>query len=303
MAAEGSFRAAAPAKLNLYLHVEGRRTDGYHRLDSLIAFAQTGDVVTVAPARTLTLSVGGPFARDLPPPDDNLVLRAAALLRDRIGTSDGAAIRLDKNLPVASGIGGGSADAAATLRALAEHWCAGPVDVVGGPIAATLGADVPVCLRCRTSRVGGIGDEIVAAPDLPPVDLLLVNPGIALPTAGVFRRFAETSSPAESGRANAIGWDGIADAPALAKRLADTANDLEPAAIYRVPEIGTVLAALRAARGCLLARMSGSGATCFGLFASARAMQRAAATLRAAQPDWWVAPTRLRTVPPHPERL
>ena len=249
----------ARAKVNLYLHVLGRRTDGYHLLDSLVVFADVGDRIEVAAAESLRLAIDGPFAAEVPAGDDNLVLRAARGLADAVGRPAAAAIRLTKSLPVASGIGGGSSDAAATLRALVRLW---RVDIDGERLrrlALALGADVPMCLRARPVFVGGIGERIEEAPDLPACALLLVNPRAALPTPRVFARRAGPFS--QPGRFTTP----PADARALAAKLAERRNDLMEAAIGLVPAIASVLDALRATPGVLLARMSGSGATCFGL--------------------------------------
>jgi 4-diphosphocytidyl-2-C-methyl-D-erythritol kinase len=274
----------AQAKLNLYLHVVGKRDDGFHLLDSLVAFADIADRVAAAPAPRLSLAVAGPFAGDLANDDaTNLVWRAAEALARRLGREPGVALTLEKNLPVASGIGGGSSDAAATLRALLDLWQAKLDDSALAAIAAGLGADVPVCLAARASWLGGIGERIDAAPALPRAALVLVNPGIALPTATVFKaRRGAFSMPARFAAAPA-------DAAALAAMLAERRNDLTDAAIAQVPLIATVLERLGAAEGALLARMSGSGATCFGLFMTEREAHAAAAKLRAAEPSWWVA--------------
>lgn len=272
-------REAAPAKVNLYLHVLGRRADGYHRLDSLVAFAGCGDLLEVRPAETLRLELAGPFAAALATEADNLVLRAAQALAAAAGVPARAVLRLDKHLPVASGIGGGSADAAATLRALTRLWNLPAERIPLGRLAAGLGADVPVCLAGRPARMGGIGEMLTAAPDLPRSGLVLVNPRIALPTAAVFRaRSGGFSAPP----ALPAAWP---TAAAMAADLARCSNDLEAAAIALCPPIAAVLAALRAQPDCLLARMSGSGATCFGLFADAERAGRAAATL--ADTGWW----------------
>lgn len=275
----------APAKLNLYLHVTGRRADGYHLLDSLVAFSDIGDQLSVAPAPRLALHITGPFAPDLAQdePPKNLVWRAAEALAARLGRAPDVALTLEKNLPVASGIGGGSSDAAAALKALAAHWQASLDESALCAIAAGLGADVPVCVIARAAFFGGIGDEIVAAPKLPPAPLLLVNPGIALPTAAVFRaRQGAFSSPARFAAAPA-------SAAELAALLEERRNDLTEAAIGIVPAIGAVLATLAAQPGALIARMSGSGATCFALFATTAAAEAAAASLQSEQPRWWVA--------------
>ncbi len=275
----------APAKLNLYLHVTGRRSDGYHLLDSLVAFSDIGDRLGIAPAQRLSLDLAGPFAPALMQEDarQNLVWRAAEMLAARLGRAPDVAITLEKNLPVASGIGGGSSDAATALKALAAHWQASLDEPALCALAAELGADVPVCVVARASFFGGIGDEIVAAPRLPPAPLLLVNPGIALPTASVFRaRSGAFSPPARFSEAPAT-------AGALAALLAARRNDLSAAAIGLVPAIGSVIERLEAQAGALLARMSGSGATCFALFETKAAAEAAAASLKAEQPRWWVA--------------
>ena len=290
--AGASLRLAARAKINLYLHVVGRRADGYHLLDSLIAFAEFGDWLTLAAADGLELSLRGPGAaaleQSLPAPEENLVLRAAEMLR-RAGGRRGAALALEKHLPTAAGIGGGSSDAAAALVGLARLW---RLDIAADELARLglgLGADVPACLgQPAPVFAGGIGEALAPAPRLPPAGLLLVNPGIALPTPAVFRvRAGGWSRPARFEEAPG-------DAARLAGLLAERRNDLEPAAISLVPEIGRVLAALRVLPGALLARMSGSGATCFGLFASEAAARAGAAAVAARNPNWWVAPARLR---------
>ncbi len=273
------FAEAAPAKINLSLHVTGRRADGYHLLDSLVVFAGAQDVVRAAPAADLTLSVSGPFAGALTGDADNLVLRAARALAAAAGTAAGAALHLEKNLPVASGIGGGSADAAATLRVLARLW---GMHLPAGrmrAIAADLGADVPVCLNPRARVMSGIGEVLSSAPALPQCGILLANPGEALATPAVFRsRTGPFSAPPAWPR----GWT---DAAALAASLAKAANDLQAPAISLCPAIGTLLALLEAQPEALLARMSGSGATCFALFATPGAAAKAAAALAA--PGRW----------------
>ena len=270
----------APAKVNLFLHVTGRRGDGYHLLDSLAVFGPAADSLEATPAPGLTLSVGGPFGEALAGDSDNLVLRAARALADAAGATPprGAALRLVKRLPVASGIGGGSADAAAALRLLDRLWGLGfGTDRLAG-IAAALGADVPVCVLSRPVRMGGVGGDLSPAPVLPECGLLLANPGMALPTPVVFRaRTGAFSAPA----ALPERW---ADAAAMARDLSGLRNDLEASAVALCPPVGETLAALRALPGCLLARMSGSGATCFGLFADAAAARRAAVLLPA---PWW----------------
>lgn len=250
----------AYAKINLALHVRAREPDGYHRIETIFAFAEDGDVLTARPGERLSLEITGPFAADLPGDPDNLVLKAARAL----GVS--AALTLDKRLPVASGIGGGSADAAAALRLLGG--------AAAKEIAAILGADVPACLLSNTARGEGRGDHIepIHIEGLAGTPLLLVNPGIALSTASVF-----------------AAWDGVDRGPL--RDWESGRNDLEPPARRLVPEIGEVLAALAGAR---IARMSGSGATCFGLYDSGKARDAAASAIAAAHPSWWLLKTRLR---------
>lgn len=280
---------AAPAKLNLYLHVLGRRADGYHLLDSLVAFASVADLVEVRPERGLSLRIEGPMASALAgeDPEANLVLRAARLLADALGRPPDAGIVLVKRLPVAAGIGGGSADAAAALQALARLWGLVPDDPLLAALAPRLGADVPVCLAGRAAFFGGVGEQLSPAPPLPPAWVVLVNPGIPVPTPAVFAaRGGPFSVPARFAEAPA-------DCAGLARLLAARGNDLARAAAALAPVVETVLERLAASSGCLLARMSGSGATCFGLFADAADAEGAAGTLAAAQPDWWVEPARL----------
>ena len=271
----------APAKINLHLHVTGRQPDGYHVLDSLVVFAEAGDVLRADPAAMLSLALDGPFGASLKAEPDNLVLRAARALAGRHGIAPGAALRLTKSLPVASGIGGGSADAAAALRLLARLWGVGLAGQGALDRATGLGADVPVGLAARPTRMGGIGQHLAPAPTLPACGLVLVNPGVALATAAVFRaRQGDFSPPA----ALPAGW---ADAAAMAADLALLSNDLQAPAIALCPPVAAVLAALAAQPGTLLARMSGSGATCFALCATPEAARQMAAAVVRAEPGWW----------------
>jgi 4-diphosphocytidyl-2-C-methyl-D-erythritol kinase len=285
-----AIRVIAPAKLNLYLHVVGRREDGYHELDSLVAFADIADVVTAGPAETLSLTTDGPFAAALATDtSENLVLRAARLLAARLGITPAAALNLSKNLPVASGIGGGSSDAAAALLALCRVWRARLGAGELAELAVKLGADVPVCLRGHATWLGGIGDALVPATHLPDVAVVLANPGIALPTTAVFKaRRGPFSQPARFEEA-------IADAQSLAATLQDRRNDLTEAAIQLVPDISDVLADLAESEGALLARMSGSGATCFALYTTDDEADRAARRMARQRPQWWVKSGRLTT--------
>ncbi len=270
----------APAKVNLALHVTGQRADGYHLLDSLVVFADVGDRLTAEPSDKLSLQVTGPRAEGVPNGPENLVLRAARLLDpDR-----GARLVLDKHLPAAAGIGGGSSDAAATLRVLARLW---DLPMPTPEATAVLGADVPVCLEARPRRMAGIGDELSEVPHLPPAWLVLVNPGVPVSTPAVFRALARkdgTPMPA---------LPACADAATFAAFLLGLRDDLEPPARALQPQVSEVLAALGAQTGCLLARMSGSGATCFGLFAAEAPARGAAAALAAAAAGWWVQAARM----------
>lgn len=267
----------APAKVNLTLHVTGQRSDGYHLLDSLVVFCGIGDWVTVQPATALGLHITGTQAGKLTAADDNLVLLAARL----IAPQRGAGVVLNKHLPLASGIGGGSADAAATLRALTRLWDLPLPDAVS---VLTLGADVPVCLAGHPARMQGIGDRVTPVQGVPRVHIVLVNPGIEVPTGAVFNALSSKHNPPMPDQLPA--WR---DGASLAHWLATQRNDLEAPARAVAPVIDAVLAAVSAQRGALIARMSGSGATCFGLFQTAAEAQGAAQAIGAAQPQWWVA--------------
>ncbi len=268
----------APAKVNLYLHVTGR-DDAYHTLDSLVVFAGAHDTLTAAVDDRLSLNITGPFGAMLAADDSNLVLRAAWALSDLTTDRPGARIILEKNLPIASGIGGGSADAAAALRLLARLWGMQVPPRSLHQIATSLGADVPVCLNNWPARMGGIGDILSSAPALPDYGIALVNPGLAVATGDVFRaRRGPFSTDANLPAA----WP---DAVALARDLADYKNDLERPAIALCPSIREVLTALDATEHCLIACMSGSGATCFGLYPTPAQAEAAATSIT--RPDWW----------------
>lgn len=287
--------AFAPAKINLYLHVVGRRADGYHLLDSLVAFADIGDRVTATPAAGLSLSVEGPEADALDGlGEDNLVLRAARLLAAQVKRGDprGAALSLHKVLPVSSGIGGGSSDAAAALRVLTRLWRHPLDDAALTALALPLGADMPACLTARPVWVGGIGEQLEAAAGLPPAGIVLANPRRSLPTAMVFQA-----------RRGPFGTEGRfapmpRDAAGLAAALASCRNDLTEAALTRVPDIARVLDRLARLPGALMARMSGSGATCFALFADRSTAAAAAVLLARAEPGWWSTAGALLTAAP-----
>jgi 4-diphosphocytidyl-2-C-methyl-D-erythritol kinase len=268
----------ARAKVNLWLSVVGRRADGYHLLDSLVVFTDLADVLEVRPADGLSLDVEGPRAAEIAGEADNLVLKAARLLAGRAGVSPRAAIRLAKHIPVAAGLGGGSADAAAALLALIDLWrVAMPVEELFD-LGATLGADVPMCLAGRTALVSGVGEVLRLAPTLPPCAILMVNPGTPLATPDVFaaRRGAfSVALPVPPS------WP---DMDAFVAALAARGNDLTEAAIALRPAIADVLGALRRSTGARHAAMSGSGATCFALYDTLDAARRAAGLLPQA---WW----------------
>jgi len=269
----------APAKINLALHVLGRRSDGYHELDSIVAFAGVADRLAFAAAEDWRLDIVGPFAAGLASGDDNLVLKAARAFAEAFpADSQTYHVTLEKNLPVASGIGGGSADAAACLRALAT--LAGGVDAERlRAIAAGLGADVPVCLLGKACRMRGVGNHLDPLKEMPPLPAVLVNPRQPVATAEVFARLA-----LEPGDTAFEGLVAGAD-------LASYRNDLTGPALAVAPVIGEVMEALQSAPDLHLARMSGSGATCFGIFSSSDEAEAAALEIMRAHPEWWVMPT------------
>jgi 4-diphosphocytidyl-2-C-methyl-D-erythritol kinase len=276
----------APAKVNLTLRVLGRRPDGYHDLESLVAFARVGDRLDFAPGAPLALDVRGPYAAAAGNLADNLVLKAARELQRLIGGLVLGRFALVKDLPVAAGLGGGSADAAAALRLIARANALAPDDARLLAAARATGADVPVCLDPRPRVMRGVGEVLSPPLDLPPLPAVLVNPGVPLATKDVFAAFA-AASPA-SAQSLDFATARLASFDALLAALAGGRNDLEPAAIALCPAVADVLAALAATPGCRLARMSGSGATCFGLYASEPEAAAAARSLDAAHPGWWV---------------
>jgi 4-diphosphocytidyl-2-C-methyl-D-erythritol kinase len=276
-----SVRVFAPAKINLFLHVGDRRADGFHALQSLAVFAEVGDELELRRAVAPALAIRGPFAEGLAAEADNLVLRAARLLERN------AAIALTKNLPVASGIGGGSADAAAALRGLRQLWNTGHSNERLAEIAAAIGSDIPVCIDSKPTWMEGRGEVLSPVQGIPPVPMLLVNPGVAVATADVFRSLRTRSGTA---MAQPAPFRGQSD---LLQFLRGVQNDLEAPAFALQPVIAEVLRSLAAQDGVLLARMSGSGATCFGLFESDAQARAAAQSLSAAHPSWWVCATRI----------
>ena len=286
------FVEAAPAKINLALHVVGRRPDRYHELESLVVFADLADDLEVSPAAADRLTITGPFAAGLGAGESNLVTRAVAAFRGRWPAlvPDGLAITLRKNLPVAAGLGGGSADAAAALRVLAAMSPSPVPQDELMELAAGLGADVPMCLVGLPAVVTGIGERVAPLRAFPPCHVVLVNPLVPVVTADVFRRL-------ENHRNTVLPRlpDPLTRPAQLGIWLAETRNDLEPAAIALVPAVGELIGRMGKLSGCMLARMSGSGATVFGLFGSGALAHQAAHDLRAQHPGYWVAAAPLLT--------
>ena len=281
----------APAKVNLTLRVLRRRDDGYHEIESLVAFADFGDRLSFSPGGGLALKVHGPSAAAAGEGDDNLVLKAARALAARLPDITLGTFDLDKRLPVAAGLGGGSADAAAALRLIAKANHVAHDDPSLHAAARATGADVPVCLDPRPRIMRGIGEVLSPPLPLPLLPAVLVNPGVAVPTKSVFASLQLSSTPPASLDDGTVAK--LRSREELVRVLALQANDLEPPAIALAPIIADVLAALRGLEGCALARMSGSGATCFALFASADEAAVAEKLLAAKNPTWWVKATML----------
>lgn len=283
---DGVFSEAAPAKVNLALHVTGRRPDGYHELESLVVFADVSDELFARPARGDSLKVSGPFAAAAGGGDTNLVMRAVTAFRARWPrhVDGGLALELHKNLPVAAGLGGGSADAAAALRLMASLG-EGRIDFAElSEVALSIGADVPACLVSRPCEVRGVGEIIHQLRTFPESHIVLVNPLQPVITADVFRRLQSRTNPPLPPLPQPL------TRPAqLGLWLGETRNDLEPPAIALVPLIGDLIAELSKCDGCIVSRMSGSGATVFGLFGSAAKAHQAAHDLRDTHPGYWVA--------------
>ncbi|MGZ9098303.1 MAG: 4-(cytidine 5'-diphospho)-2-C-methyl-D-erythritol kinase [Brevundimonas sp.] len=275
----------APAKVNLFLHVGPAQADGYHPLASLVAFADLGDRVTVEPAERLSLAVAGPFAPGLAGTDDNLILRALRALGAVGWIGDPAlAVQLDKQLPIAAGLGGGSSDAGAALK-LARDALALPFDDAAlAGIAGGVGADGPMCLHARAAWVGGRGDRLDFEPRLPALPCLLVNPGVASPTAAVYRAYDQGRPALADTPPPPLTWS----APGVVAWLQAQRNDLQAPAVRLQPVIGEALTAVAALPGARLTRMSGSGATVFALFDTPGAAALAGAALQAHHPDWWI---------------
>jgi len=281
----------APAKVNLTLRVLGRRPDGYHEIESLVAFASVGDRLRFAPGGELALTVRGPSAEEAGAAADNLVLKAARALADRVPTVGAGSFDLDKRLPVAAGLGGGSADAAAALRLLARANKLAPDDPLLYAAARATGADVPVCLDPCPRLMRGIGEILSGPLKLPPLQGVLVNPGVALETKAVFARWKPAAVPPVPADLTVL--TAMTKRDQLLRFLLSQKNDLEAPAIALAPAIADVLLALQSQPQCELARMSGSGATCFAIFRSAADAIKAAEAVHAAHPDWWVRATAL----------
>jgi 4-diphosphocytidyl-2-C-methyl-D-erythritol kinase len=281
----------APAKINLTLRVVGRRSDGYHEIESLVAFAGAADALSLTPGPELELAVRGPTAAASGTIAGNLVLKAAHALAERVAGIELGRFALSKRLPVAAGLGGGSSDAAAALRLIARTNRLAADDPRLMQAAEATGADVPVCLDPRPRVMRGIGDILSVALELPRLPMILANPGVMVATKDVFNSLRlRNRSTIAAGPALMPAAGGPTEFIAA---LAGLGNDLERPAIELAPVIEVVLAALRSSPGCRIARMSGSGATCFGLFENARAAATAAANLRAQHPSWWIRATRL----------
>jgi len=272
----------AKAKVNLFLHITGRRDDGYHLLESLVCFPECGDVLEVLPSHRLSLQETGPFAGKMGPWQDNLILKAAEMLQRNYGIVEGAEIHITKNLPVASGIGGGSSDAATVLHLLVKLWNINASDQELMALGAELGADLPVCLFARAALMSGIGEVISPVKKIPSLGMLLVNPGITVSTQEIFRNLGpvvpQIDIPDMEGLSNT----------AFVQMLKECRNDLQAGAVRVAPSILCVLAKLEGLDACLLSRMSGSGATCFGLFDTVEQAELAKDILQKTEPRWWL---------------
>ncbi len=288
----GSFGLLAPAKINLFLHVTGKRDDGYHTLDSLIVFADIGDRLAVRPGEGLSLHIDGPQSQILNTDTaENLIIRAARAVQAHSGSASGAEFHLTKELPVASGIGGGSSDAASAIRLLEEIWTVGYTLEERDALLVDLGADVPMCYGARPALARGIGEVLTPIDTLPDMALVLANPGIGVATGPIFKRLAGFAPPVET-----IG--AVRSFDVLIGMLERYGNSLEAPAIDCEPIIQDVITAMGALPSCALARMSGSGATCFGLFLTQSDAAAAAEQLRSQHPAWWIANGRVLKEPP-----
>ncbi len=279
----------AAAKLNLYLHVVGRHHDGYHEIDSLVVWLDLGDKLTFSLADDLKLEVSGPFASEVGPKEDNLVIQAAEYLRKSYSIRLGAKICLDKQLPVGAGMGGGSSDAATALRALMELWKCDPGELNMEALVRSLGADVPACMIGAPALVSGVGEKVALLPVLPMMHVVLVWPGVKLATSRVF------AAHQVKGSNKPLRISDLERPDNYLKALLERGNDLQITAQVLCSEIGKALQLLASSIGCVLSRMSGSGSTCFGLFETQEAAQSAANYIVKKRPSWWVRATRLRS--------
>ncbi len=277
----------ANAKINLSLEVRGREESGYHQLESLVVFASVADRVICKEADTLGLEISGPFASQLANEDNNLILKAARAFAGALGRDPTVRFELEKNLPIASGIGGGSADAAAALRAMMRLWGDPPGSIEG--IALQLGADIPVCMRKRPSFMTGVGENLRTIRRFPEIHAVLANPGVSVSTADVFRRLQ--AGPVEGPERLPL-LPGVETLDRLVIWLEENGNDLEAPAKAIEPVIKTVINELQETDGCRLARMSGSGATCFALYDNPFDSSEAAAALKKKHNSWWVTATK-----------
>jgi len=284
-----AFLLQAPAKITLYMHVIDQRSDGFHTIDGLIAFAGIADTLTFKPLKDFRLRVGGPFASQLGTTDCNLVTRAVRLFANKAGVKPRGEIFLKKNLPVAAGLGGGSSDAATALRGVGQLWDISPETVLSVEDLVSLGADLPICFYGKSATVGGIGEIIESNSSLPSSWLLLANPGVTIATKDVFERL----TPPYNRNQHAYKIDERSNIIDLANALRQTSNDLTAAACFIAPAIRVVLQSLDEMEDCLLARMCGSGATCFGLFQSENAARASEQMLKSKYPTWWVRRTSL----------
>lgn len=288
----GSFGLLAPAKINLFLHVTGKRDDGYHTLDSLIVFGEIGDLLTARPGKGLSLHIDGPQSQILnADAAENLIIRAARAVQAHSGSVPGVEFRLTKELPVASGIGGGSSDAASAIRLLEKIWPVRYTREERDALLVDLGADVPMCYAARPALARGIGEVLTPIDMLPDMAVVLANPGIGVATGAIFKKLAGFA-PSVEGVDAADSFDG------LISMLERYGNSLEAPAIECAPVIRDVITAIADLPGCGLARMSGSGATCFGLFPTQGQASAATEQLRSQYPDWWVASGRVLKEPP-----
>ncbi len=296
-ASNKGFQIFAPAKVNLFLHVTGKRNDGYHALDSLVTFADVGDVIHFAPMDGFAFDIKGPFAggfntaeKSALPDSKNLLVRAVWMLARHTNNSPSFSIVLNKNIPLGAGLGGGSADAAAILWGLCRYWNIAPDPSMLKEMMMQLGADVPVCFESQTRFIAGAGEKMSAEIDIPEIYAVLIHPGKPCNTASIFRAYGgDFAIPVDRSTR-------FKEQSALIEFLKTTQNVLLSCAIKHVPEIQNCLTQLEDGNGCMLARMSGSGSSCFGIYASQEEAASARAAIQETNPDWWVKSTTLGQV-------